>query len=91
MDESRGARRYDREYLLWQSTVAIKSGPVGTRKEIPSEFLCTKNGEAGPVAYSNAELMALDLIQYEQHAGGYSVVATMLEELQGAFHRAWAC
>ena len=30
MDESRGARRYDREYLLWQSTVAIKSDPVGS-------------------------------------------------------------
>ena len=30
MDGSRGARRYDKEYLLWQSTVAIKSDPVGT-------------------------------------------------------------
>ncbi len=24
-------RRYDREYLLWQSTVAIRSDPVGSR------------------------------------------------------------
>ena len=24
-----GVRRYDREYLLWQSTVAIRSDPVG--------------------------------------------------------------
>lgn len=31
MDGSRGARRYDKEYLLWQSTVAIKSDPVGTQ------------------------------------------------------------
>jgi hypothetical protein len=29
MDGSRGLRRYDTEYLLWQSTVVIKSDPVG--------------------------------------------------------------
>ena len=29
--ESKGARRYDNENLLWQSTVAIKSDPVGFR------------------------------------------------------------
>lgn len=51
------------------------------RKEIPGDYLCTKNGEAGPVVYSNAELTALDLVQYEQYAGGYSVVATLLGEL----------
>ena len=28
--ESKGARRYDKENLLWQSTVAIKSDPVGS-------------------------------------------------------------
>ena len=27
--ESKGARRYDKESLLWQSTVAVKSDPVG--------------------------------------------------------------
>ncbi|MBE6382349.1 MAG: hypothetical protein E7049_04965 [Lentisphaerae bacterium] len=37
MDESRGARRYDKEYLLWQSTVAIKSDPVGTLKRGSSQ------------------------------------------------------
>ena len=26
--ESKGVRRYDKESLLWQSTVAIKSDPV---------------------------------------------------------------
>ena len=26
--ESKGSRRYDKENLLWQSTVAIKSDPV---------------------------------------------------------------
>jgi hypothetical protein len=27
--ESKGSRRYDKENLLWQSTVAIRSDPVG--------------------------------------------------------------
>ena len=30
--ESKGSRRYDKENLLWQSTVAIKSDPVGVRQ-----------------------------------------------------------
>ena len=34
--ESKGSRRYDKENILWQSTVAIKSDPVG------SETLLTK-------------------------------------------------
>ena len=28
--ESKGSRRYDKEKLLWQSTVAIRSDPVGS-------------------------------------------------------------
>ena len=28
--ESKGARRYDKENLLWQFTVAIRSDPVGS-------------------------------------------------------------
>ena len=28
--ESEGLRRYDKENLLWQSTVAIRSDPVGS-------------------------------------------------------------
>ena len=28
--ESKGSRRYDKENILWQSTVAIKSDPVGS-------------------------------------------------------------
>ena len=28
--ESKGASRYDKESLLWQSTVAVKSDPVGS-------------------------------------------------------------
>ena len=33
--ESKGSRRYDKENLLWQSTVAIKSDPVGSGKFYP--------------------------------------------------------
>jgi len=29
--ESKGSRRYDKESLLWQFTVAIRSDPVGLR------------------------------------------------------------
>ncbi len=51
------------------------------RSDIPKRFLCEKNGEAGRVVYSNAELTALDLVQFERHSGGLSVAATVLEEL----------
>lgn len=51
------------------------------RQEIPQEFLVEKNGEGGVVRYSNAELTAVDLVQYEQYAAGLSHVATVLEEL----------
>lgn len=51
------------------------------RKEIPAEFLLTKNSETSTIYYSNAELTAVDLVQYEQHIGGLSRAATVLEEL----------
>ncbi len=51
------------------------------RKEIPTDFLLMKNSETGIIRYSNAELTALDLVQYEQYVGGLSRVATILEEL----------
>ena len=51
------------------------------KETIPSSLLCEKAGEAGPVTYSNAELTALDLVQFEQHSGGLSIVATILGEL----------
>ena len=51
------------------------------RKEIPSDFLLTKNSETGTIRYSNAELTAIDLIQYEQYIGGLSEAATILAEL----------
>ena len=35
--ESEGLRRYDKENLLWQSTVAIRSDPVGSRYDLPME------------------------------------------------------
>lgn len=51
------------------------------RKRIPTEYLLTKNSETGTVTYSNAELTAIDLVQYEQYIGGLSRAATILEEL----------
>ncbi|WP_019540513.1 type IV toxin-antitoxin system AbiEi family antitoxin [Proteiniphilum acetatigenes] len=51
------------------------------RKEIPEQLLQTRNSETGVVRFSNPELTAMDLIQYEQHIGGLSRAATVLEEL----------
>ena len=51
------------------------------RKEIPSDFLLSKNSETGVIHYSNVELTAIDIVQYEQYIGGLSRAATILEEL----------
>lgn len=51
------------------------------RKEIPEQFLVTKNSETGTVRYSNAELTAVDIVQYCSHIGGLSRAATVLSEL----------
>ncbi|MCL2651751.1 MAG: type IV toxin-antitoxin system AbiEi family antitoxin, partial [Candidatus Azobacteroides sp.] len=51
------------------------------RKTIPEKFLKTKNSETGVITFSNPELTAIDLVQYEQYAGGLARVATILEEL----------
>lgn len=51
------------------------------RKEIPHDFLLSKNSETGTIYYSNAELTAIDIVQYEQYVGGLSRAATILEEL----------
>lgn len=51
------------------------------RNEWPKDFLCEKNGEAGTIVFSNAELTALDLVRFEQYAGGLSAVASILAEL----------
>lgn len=52
------------------------------RQRIPSEFLLRTNGENGVIAYSNAELTAVDLVRYANKAGGLSAVATVLAELR---------
>ena len=51
------------------------------RKEIPSDFLLSKNSETGVIYYSNTEMTAIDLVQHEQYIGGLSRAATVLEEL----------
>lgn len=51
------------------------------RKDIPEDFLMKKNSETGTISFSNAELTAIDLVQYENAVGGLSRVATVLDEL----------
>ncbi|MFR9495323.1 MAG: type IV toxin-antitoxin system AbiEi family antitoxin [Rikenellaceae bacterium] len=51
------------------------------RSEIPEKFLCVKNSESGTVRYSNAELTAVDLVQYSQYVGSMSRASTILAEL----------
>jgi predicted transcriptional regulator of viral defense system len=51
------------------------------RKDIPESFLLTKNSETGTIRYSNAELTAIDIVQYTSHIGGLSRTATLLSEL----------
>ena len=51
------------------------------RERLPEESLITKNTETGTIRISNPLLTAADLVQYQQHVGGLSRVATVLEEL----------
>lgn len=51
------------------------------RKEIPQDLLCQTNSDTGTILYSNAELTAVDLVQYSQLVGGLSVAATVIAEL----------
>lgn len=51
------------------------------RPTLPDVCVCVKNGEYGEVRYSSAELTAIELVQYERHAGGLSRIATVIEEL----------
>lgn len=51
------------------------------REGLPEDALITKNTETGTIRISNPLLTAADLVQYQQHVGGLSLVATILEEL----------
>ncbi len=51
------------------------------RASINRAFLQIRNSETGTVCFSGPELTALDLVQYEQHIGGLSRAATIIEEL----------
>lgn len=51
------------------------------RNTLPEGALITKNTETGVVCISNPLLTAADLVQNQQHVGGLSRVATILEEL----------
>ena len=52
------------------------------RSRVPSQFVLRRNGENGQIAYSSAELTAVDLVRYSHSAGGLSSVATVLAELR---------
>lgn len=54
------------------------------KKHIPESLLLEKNSEMGVIKYSNAELTALDLVQYADRVGSFSSVATVLSELREA-------
>ncbi len=47
----------------------------------PKDSLIIKNTETGTIHISNSLLTAADLVHYQQHVGGLSRVATILEEL----------
>ena len=51
------------------------------RQDIPADMLNTTNSDTGPIHYSNPELTAVDLVQYNHLIGGLSVAATVLSEL----------
>ena len=54
------------------------------RQQIPSELLLSRNTEMGIALFSNAELTAVDLVQFAGHVGGYQRAATVLSELVNA-------
>lgn len=51
------------------------------RPEIPINLLDKTHSDTGEILYSNAELTAVDLVQYAHLIGGLSVAATVIEEL----------
>lgn len=53
----------------------------GYRTEVPQNLLCQTNSDTGVILYSNAELTAVDLVQYCHLIGGLPSAATVIEEL----------
>ena len=51
------------------------------RKRVPKALLCETNSDTGTILFSNAELTAIDLVQYSHFVGGLSAAATVIEEL----------
>lgn len=62
----------------------------GYRKEIPKELLCETNSDTGIIMYSNAELTAVDLVQYSHLVGGLSAAATVIDELVEKTNFEWS-
>ena len=69
---------------LPSSNVSARVNPIlfwSYRRTIPASLLLRKNSETAEIRYSNAELTALDLVQYSQYIGGLSRASTVLAEL----------
>ncbi|MCD8211370.1 MAG: type IV toxin-antitoxin system AbiEi family antitoxin [Prevotella sp.] len=56
------------------------------RKEIPQSLLCETNTDTSTILYSNAELTAVDLVQYSGLVGGLSIATTIVAELMEKFN-----
>ncbi len=66
-----------------RSTISDRNKQISWcfRKHIPSELMLTTNTEMGVMCFSNAELTAVDLVQFASHVGGYQRAATVLSEM----------
>jgi len=56
------------------------------KNKLPKQGIIQKKTETGYINVSNPMLTALDLIQFERHAGGFFRVLEILEELADTFH-----
>ncbi len=69
---------------LPSANVSTRVNPIlfwSYRRIIPESLLLRKNSETAEIRYSNAELTAVDLVQYSQYIGGLSRASTVLAEL----------
>jgi hypothetical protein len=78
------SQRFSVMTMYPSSTVSKTKGSILNwiyRKEIPEKFLQQTNSETGIIHFSNPELTAIDIVQYQRHIGGLSRAATVLAEL----------
>ena len=101
--ESKGLRRYDKENLLWQFTVAIRSDPVGSgvKRAIPlatagafhSAFMQSAREKLAPVldgiSFAAPKFPVLSNVTGRPHSDDPAAIkAAMLEQVTGTTN--WA-